>query len=381
MAASEDDFDPDQSFHESWIDRLEQEQEDAANLPPIVLQHDDNDAMQETEKTLDAEDQVQKGQGHMDPNAAQQLVDEVIVEAEDDAAKEQNITPMVLMIQKMMRGTLVRKKLYSEAELKKQELLEEKVLQGHIDNVIAVFHVVHNVKHVHRVMLEAQKSKNALVALKDNKGNHTYDLKAVRNSAIAFETVMKSYIDSIKVWKLTLDYEEHETKSGNRKYKVYKYDGTVFPVDKHAMRKTQGECRKFRALEHSLDKLCLGDGQISGEGKKEKITFKKDSVIDKYYKAMITKASSEKAMRHHTRTHEEPKASSAETDAPTPATPEQSMFSRFTSTGILAAILHQSQGAVGTQQKTARSRSVGRASRPSQTTTDARPGWMNNLGM
>tara|TARA_B110000444_G_C18771365_1_gene562709 strand:+ start:83 stop:1330 length:1248 start_codon:yes stop_codon:yes gene_type:complete len=54
---------------------------------------------------------------------------------------------------------------------------------------------------------------------------------------------------------------------------------------------------------------------------------------------------------------------------------------------LLTAIhLQQKQraGALGTQQKSARSRSVGRrtsAARPTNTRTDAKPGWMHNLGM
>ena len=354
-------------YQVTWADQVEQEQDDVAELPPAELEHDDNQAILTIADTLNEEDEAQRGQGHMDPDEARRIVEEVHAEVED--AEDTDLNPMVVLIRKLTRGRFGRKIAAAAAEK-----LQQKVLQGHMNNVLAVFHPVHNVKHIHKVMLDAEKSKNVLVAHKDKNGAHTYDLDAMRKSAIVYETERKSAIDKIKAWKSELPYEERQTKIAKKTYKVYDYEGTEFPVNKKEFRKTLDACRKFRALEHALDKLILGNGTIKGEGIKEKVEFKKGSVIDKYYKATLAKASSEKAMKHHTRTHVEPNESPATPNADM-STPQQSMF---TSTGILAAILHQRQGAVGTQQKTARSRSVGR---PRQTRTDARPGWMNNLGM
>ena len=209
---------------------------------------------------------------------------------------------------------------------------------------------------------------------------------------------------TLKAWKNDPKFEQMRTEmvtdeDGNeREEKEYyqelpldvkgRIDYTDSGVDikqLHAQRKDVERMTKF---------LWMGEKIIASEVStkpnrqgKMMLVFKKGSFCDKLMKQISASNRIVTAMRRapvtkDAKTHKS--KDKANNGVPQPQGAQAHTYNIKESPHLLTAIhLQQKQraGALGTQQKTARSRSVGRASRPTNTTTDARPGWMNNLGM
>ena len=185
-------------------------------------------------------------------------------------------------------------------------------------------------------------------------------------------------------WRTNANREPAVTASG-REYQKIIYDDSC-PLNEEQRKKlgkTTHDARQLHNFLCGLDHLLHASGKAIKNTKTEHfdtIEFQNPGWCKTRLEFMIKEQANLKRGRKPVGAKKQRKRKGAAAEIDEAQIDEPQLDSLFHSRYLLAAIARQNNASASQP----RSRSVGgpsRAARPSQTRTDARPGWMNNLGM
>ena len=244
-----------------------------------------------------------------------------------------------------------------------------------------------------QTMLRAHEMMEIYVHSQSKDGK-TFSVKAALKGNLAMMKSINNDKRIMREWRQTLAKEEEPTTIGNGKPFYKRIDDGNCPLSNEE-RKGLGKKMHAEKQTHNflcgLDHLLHAKGQVikNKDGVAVKVSFGpgwcKNRLnlmikVQANHKQGLNPVAAQKSRKRKGKG--KGKGGNAAGDGSTPPTaPEpETMTSLFHSRYLLAAIARQENASA----RQPRSRSVGRrtsAARPSQTRTDARPGWMNNLGM